>query len=207
VANFIKNNDNIVEKMTSRRTILSETHPANPIRIKAMEIFQNSRLYASLVDNGQYMEDAELDEKIDALIDLLVKRPENESEQANLDFLAAAGSYLIGIDEDVAVEEKDALMNILSLYHCRPPSYVEKLVNDNDLMEIIDQTTAWITANRPQDIAMLFENLILLITKDRRINNQEIDAIMLISEKLKIPVSEAVEKLLNGIASHYLPLS
>jgi len=97
VTNVMEINQDLVREMSTRkRQILMGDHPVNSVRIKAIEAFRHSTLYRSLLDEGRYMEDRDLDEKTDELIDLLRKYPENDTEHAKLDFLAAAGYHLIG---------------------------------------------------------------------------------------------------------------
>ncbi|HOS45790.1 MAG TPA: M48 family metallopeptidase [Paludibacter sp.] len=207
--NFLEINEDLVREMsTQKRQILTGTHPVNPVRIKAIEAFYHSTLFRSLLDEDRYIEDRELDEKTDKLIDLLRKYPENDMEQAKLDFLAAAGYYLIGTDEEITPEENDELMNILSAFYYWPPFYVKSLLEENDPIEIIDRSASYIIDNcSPHDVRKLFVDLIPLVTRDRHIRQQEIDALMLIAEKLKLSVPEAVETILDGIRYLYKPLS
>ncbi|HOQ42866.1 MAG TPA: M48 family metallopeptidase [Smithellaceae bacterium] len=209
MTNFMEINEALVREMSTRkRQILMGDHPVNPVRIKAIEAFRHSTLYRSLLDEGRYVEDQELDEKTDKLIDLLRKYPENDTEQAKLDFLAAAGYHLIGADEEIVPEEYDELMNILSVFHYWPPFYVKSLIKENDPMEIIDRSASYIVENcSPHDVCNLFEALIPLVTRDRHIRQQEIDALMLIAEKLKFSGPEAVKTILEGIRYLYKPLS
>jgi hypothetical protein len=98
-------------------------------------------------------------------------------------------------------------MNILSNYHYWPPTYVENLLKDTDPMVIIDKAAAYIADNMPQDVRPLFNQLIPLIMKDRRIDDREVDALLTIAEKLKLPMPEAVDTLLESIRCLYKPLA
>jgi len=207
-SNFMAMTDGLVtEMMTTPRNFLEEIHPANPVRIKALDAFYHSQTRQSFLADRLYLEDDELTKKTDELISLLQKRPTDDAECAKLDFLAAAGYYLIKSDEEITAEEYDELMNILSNYYYWPPTYVDNLLKDTDPMEIIDKAAAYIADNTPQDVRPLFDQLIPLVTRDRRIDDKEIDALLTIAEKLKLPMPEAVDTLLEGIRCLYKPLA
>lgn len=206
--NFMNLTDSIVKEMMAvRQNYLEGLHPANPVRIKALDCFYRSRLRQSFLENRQYVEDEELNEKTDELISLLQKRPLDDVEYAKLDFLTATGYSLIKSDEDIAPEECDELMNILSHFYYWPPAYLDSLRKDGNLTEIIDKSSAYIVENVPQDVRLLFNALIPLVMKDRRIKDEEINELINIAEKLKIPTAEVVETILDGIRQLYKPLS
>ena len=207
-SNFMAMTDGIItDMMASQQNFLGETHPTNSVRIKALDVFYHSKLRQSFLEKRIYLEDDELTKKTDELILLLQQRPADEAEYAKLDFLAAAGFYLIKSDEDIDAEEYDELINILSAYHYWPPDYVDNLLKDTDPMEIIDKAAAYIVENTPQDVRPLFNQLIPLIMKDRRIDDKEIDALLIVAEKLKLPKAEAVDEILSVIRNLYFPLA
>ena len=207
-SNFMAMTDGIItDMMTSPQNFLEDTHPVFPVRIKALDAFYHSKLRQSFLEKRICIEDDDLTIKTDELISLLQKRPIDKDEYAKLDFLAAAGYYLIKSDEGIVAEEYDGLINILSNYHYWPPDYVDNLLKDTDPMDLIDKAAAYIVENTPQDIRPLFNQLVPLITKDRQIDDKEIDALLTIAEKLKLPTPEAVDMLLEGIRNLYKPLA
>lgn len=201
-SNYMAMTDSIISDiMTSPHNFSGETYPTNSVRIKALDVFYHSKLRQSFLTKRLYAKDNKLTKKTDELISILQKRPIDKDEYAKLNFLAAAGCYLIKSDEDIVAEEYDELINILSNYHYWPPAYVDSLPKDTDPMEIIDKAAAYIVKNTPQDIHPLFKQLVPLITKDRRIDDKEIDALLIIAEKLKLPKAEAVDEILSAISN------
>jgi hypothetical protein len=206
--NFMAMTDSIITDMTNMpHNFMEGTHPTNPVRVKALEVFYHSKLLQSFLSKRLYIKDKKLTQKTDELIALLQKRPADKAGYMKLDFLAAAGYYLIKSDKAIEAEEYDELMNILSNYYYWPPDYVNNLLKKTNPMKIIDKAATYIIANTPHDVWPLFNQLIPLIMKDRRIDDEEIDALLEIAEKLKLPMPEAVDALLEGIRCKYRPLS
>ena len=205
---FMALNDKLVADMTaSRLNYLTETHPANPVRIKALDVFYHSRLRNNFLKSRKRVQDNKLLKQTDELIALLKEQPEDVIDHAALDFLTAAGCYLINGDGDVAAEEYDGLMNMLSDFHSWPPDYVQQLLRKNKAMTIINKSASVILEKCPQYASKLLRTLVPLITRDQRIKNDEIEALLLIAGKLKLTQADAVEIILEEIRGSYQPMA
>ncbi|KAF0155434.1 MAG: metalloendopeptidase family M48 [Syntrophaceae bacterium] len=204
---FIAMNDKLVADMTtSRQNYLTETHPANSLRIKALDVFYHCRLRKSFLKSRKLVQDHKLHRQTDELIALLKDQPEDDIEQAGLDFLTAAGYYLINGDGDVAAEEYDEFMNMLSVFHSWPPDYVKQLLKKSKMMTIINKSASIIIEKCPQYVPSLFRTLVPLITMDKRIKTDGIEALLLIAGKLKLPKLDAIEIILEKIRGKYQPI-
>jgi len=83
-------------------------HPANPVRVKALELFYHSRTRQRFIDSKGCIEDDELTLNTGVLIDNLRLKPTTELQQAEFDFLMSAG-YLIMTGESGWNDEKRLL--------------------------------------------------------------------------------------------------
>ena len=197
---FMALNDKLVADMiTSRQNYLTETHPANPLRIKALDVFYHSRLRNTFLKSRKLVRDNKLCRQTDELIALLSEKTEDDMDQAALDFLAAAGYYLINSDGDVAAEEYDMLMNMLFDFHSWPPDYVRQLLKKKKIMNIINKSASVIVEKCPQYVNSLFRTLVPLVTAKKRIKNDEIEALLTIAGKLKLSKPDAIEIILEKI--------
>jgi hypothetical protein len=204
---FMAMNDKLVADMTtSRQNYLTETHPANPLRIKALDVFYHCRLRKNFLKSRKLVHDHKLRRQTDELIALLKDQPEDDIEQAGLDFLTAAGYYLINGDGDVAAEEYDEFMNMLSVFHSWPPDYVQQLLKKSKMMTIINKSASVIIEKCPQYVPSLFRTLVPLITMDKRIKTDEIEALLLLAGKLKLSKLDAIEIILEKIRGKYQPI-
>lgn len=206
-SNFVAMTDGLIADWTAtQQNLLEASHPLTPIRTKSLEILYNSKLYQNFLDHRTLIEDEELTQKSDDLIELLRKRPTKDIEKAKLDFLAAAGFYLIKSDQTIIDEEYDELMNILSCHHYWPPDYTENLLKDADPIQIIDKSAAFIVEHAPLDAQPLLNQLVPLIVKDRRIEDRELDAFVDIGIKLQIPPPVISNYLLKCIKEYFRPM-
>ena len=206
--NFMAMNDKLVADMsTAGQNYPLETHPANPLRIKALDVFYHSSIRKNFLKNRKLVRDNKLRRQTDELIALLKGQPNDDEDRVCIDFLTAAGCYLINSDGNTATQELDELINMLSNFHSWPPDYVHQVMKHKKPMTIINKSASVILDKCPSYISMLFRLLVPLIAKDQRITQNEIDALLLIAGKLKLTKPEAVEMILEEIRGKYQPMA
>ena len=74
-------------------------------------------------------------------------------------------------------------------------------------MTIINKSASVILEKCPQYASKLLRTLVPLITRDQRIKNDEIEALLLIAGKLKLTQADAVEIILEEIRGSYQPMA
>jgi len=94
---------------------------------------------------------------------------------------------------------------MLSGFHSRPLDYVQQLVKKKNIMKIINKSAAFIIEKCPQYVVSLFRMLVPLITINKRITNDEIEALLTIAGKLKLPKPDAIEIILENIRGKCQP--
>ena len=206
--NFMAMNDKLVADMSvAGQNYLVNTHPVNPLRIKALDVFYHSATRKNFLKSRKLVRDNKLRRQTDELVSLLKVQPADDDDRACLDFLTAAGCYLINSDGNTATQELDELINMLSNFHSWPPDYVHQVMKHKKPMTIINKSASVILDKCPSYISMLFRLLVPLIAKDQRITQNEIDALLLIAGKLKLTKPEAVEMILEEIRGKYQPMA
>jgi len=205
---FINLAERTLSEMAKKPIHIFHSHPAISARVKALHYFFESKTWQNFINREEIQEDKELDEKISQLTLLLKRRPENSIEHAELDFLASAGFLLARCDEKITNEEYDYLINLLSRYFYWPPSYLEKIISDeNVLVEILKRSASFIAQNFPERTRKLYECLLPILFRDRELHEDEVELFLNIGVKeLNIPFSEALNFLLEGIRNYYTPL-
>ena len=206
--NFMVMNDKLVADMSvTGQNYPLDTHPAHPLRIKALDVFYHSSMRKNFLKSRKLVRDNKLRRQTDELIALLKGQPNDDEDRVCIDFLTAAGCYLINSDGNTATQELDELMNMLSNFHSWPPDYVHQVMKHKKPMTIINKSASVILDKCPSYISMLFRLLVPLIAKDQRITQNEIDALLLIAGKLKLTKPEAVEMILEEIRGKYQPMA
>lgn len=201
--------DQLIGEMSESSFHGFETHPTNPIRVKSLRVFYESKTWGNILRGAELHKDEILDKRTDDVVSVLKKRPHFDIEDAELEFLASAGMLLMLSDEDADEDEIDHLNNILSVYLCYPRSFVKDLMEGkHDLLKTLKKSSAFIVEHCPGKTRALYKSLLPLLMRDRKLHDNEVDqALKIAVEELKIPFSEAVDLMLSGIRGFYTPLA
>lgn len=180
-------------------------HPADPVRVKAMELFYHSRTRQRFIDNKGCIEDDELTLNTGVLIDNLRLKPTTELQQAEFDFLMSAG-YLIMTGESGWNDEKSyCLVNILAGYHYRSKILLDNCLNEKTMSDMFERSSLVIAERYTFRANDLFAQLVPLIARGDKISKHEMDMLFCIAKKLKIPEDAAVGMILEIIKDHFKP--
>jgi len=183
------------------------THPANPIRVKALLAFARSRLWKSISRSGKSVTDRNLDSEVSKLLGVMRHEPADEQERTELVFLAAAGLRLIAADRQDCQEEYVHLYNVLSEYVDWPPSFIAELTKVNVKSELIRAAKA-IVREYPHRSMDLLRRLAPIVVRDRRIDDREVGMFLNLGcNMLRLPETEVVAVLLDAVRRDYRPLS
>jgi Zn-dependent protease with chaperone function len=203
--------DALMAEMSETGERVFESHPANPVRVKALELFFRSRTWKDWAKPGKIRRDKVLEEKMESTIAVLRKTPRFEKDQAELEFLASAGFTLMVSDEIASEEEYTYLLNLLSYYYFWPGVYLQSYSEAKDPKEIqrtLKRSAAIIVEKYPQSSRTLLQALMPLLTRDKKLDQRELDTLFSIAEKqLKIPHAEVVDLLLDGLVEHFRPMT
>ena len=206
-----ENITNIAERtfneMQSHPSHVSATHPANPIRIKALAALHRSELIKTVDAGGEIVADKKLNEEIDEIVKILRKVPFNDREWAELDFVGSAGMLIMMADKEINATEHNYLINILSRYIHWPPAYLEHGFDQEKPVDKMKGAAKWIIENCPWRTRDLLKQLFPIIIRDQVIHDTELNTFMKIGiEELKVPSSEIIDVFLEGTKKWYSPL-
>lgn len=195
------------EEMKAHPSYLSISHPANPVRIKALLTFSQSQQYRQLQVGGSAGDDHDLELAMDGILRILRRSPLNDQERTELRFLASAGLLLMGATESCNREEYDYLINLLSQYIQWPPMYLQALEKEN-LTDVMEAEAHTIVSKYPYRTRDLLATLFPIIVRDRHIDDRELEFFVRVgAEELNVPASEVIDLMLAGIRSMYRPLA
>ncbi len=195
------------EEMKAHPSYLSISHPANPVRIKALLTFEQSAQYHQLLSGAAASEDHALDLAMDDILGILRRSPLNDQEQTELRFLASSGLLLMGATESCNKDEYDYLINMLSQYIQWPPMYLQSLEKEN-LTDVMVAEAQTIVQRYPYRTRDLLATLFPVIIRDRRIDDRELEFFVRVgTQELHVTPSEVFDLLLSGIRTMYRPLA
>lgn len=193
------------------------SHPAHPVRVKALELFNESKLFSHLKSRGEAVEDPELSNAMGEAVDVLRKIPRSEREAVQAQFLAAAGFLIMTSDGDVSPAAVSFLDNVLATFCYLPGAlYEDYFGGGNKKMrqkgyraarKLMSQTAPAIVKDYPDLIRPIAGTLIELVIRDNRIDPAELGVLVKIStDHLKIPLTELNSALHESMTERFRPM-
>jgi uncharacterized membrane protein YebE (DUF533 family) len=165
-----------------------DTHPASPIRAKAIQVFSDSDLLKEYKSSGKITTDKKLNEKTSELTKLLEFHPDTKMDHFRSLMILYGGIFLSQIDGTIEASEKNKIIEKLSDFSVNPrrlyetitpmlkePAKIEKIFHDA-VRQIIQ-----INPSERYEILNYFCNIAF---KDRVLRDKEIDYLLKFSKKI-----------------------
>jgi len=180
---YMRENEKILEYFRKEMVANLLSHPINPIRIKAVELFSGSRLFEALEAGEDGADDQLLREQIDDLTGILMSLSHSELDLHRRRFIAGAGLMVAGLDEDVSKAEYEKILMTLSGYVIFPKADLDEIINSGRAAEIAAESTRFIISRNPAERYPLFGYMIEMALSDRKISRKEVAFLYDIGEK------------------------
>ena len=140
------------------------THPVNPIRVQALNLFANA------------MDQAELDEGMDKLISILLRVGNSEEDEYLATFIATAGLIVANSDGNIAREEVDHIIENLASLKIFPMKFLEEINSGNVGQMFGDAVNKLMEINPGMRTGML-RYMIDIVIADNNIDKAELELI------------------------------
>lgn len=194
------------EQMKKYPAYVFASHPANVVRIKALQSFYGSNLWRAVISGQTPAEDSAFQKSMDEILYIVKKSPLTEQETVEMSFTAAAGMLLMAVDKDIDEDEYSYLINILSQYTQWPPSYLDSIRKAN-IGSVMQQSAQKIIEDYPWRAKDLFKTLFPIVNRDNKICDSELSLLLDIGTKeLGLHAHAVVDIILEGIRGSYKPL-
>lgn len=175
---FIEDNINRLEFFKNDQGMNLASHPVNPIRVQALNLFSRSELF---VEGGTSKDD--LQKQMDELTSILLKLRNQPIDFYLAQYLATAGIVIAYADQKVREEEVDAILNELAGLHIFPKSYLENLAKQ-DVNAIFQESVEKILETNPEYREGLLRYLMGVAMSDKNIHQDEVDVVFSIAQQL-----------------------
>lgn len=200
---FIADNDKRLEYFKNDKGINLASHPVNLIRIKAIQLFSQSKAFN--VGYG-HLDDAQLGEAMRELTSILEKIKESELDLYFTHFIAAAGVILSGSDENYNEKEIEAILQELSEFIIFPKFFLDNIVEGGKVMEIFNDSLQRILSVSPGSRESLLYYLARIALSDKKIAENEIGFIFEVGTKaLGYSRTEVAQIFANTIQQRFMP--
>jgi len=203
---YLEENDKVLAYFKNQMTANLMSHPINPIRIKAIELFSQSNTFKSITENKEIEKDDELDKKIDDLIEILLTVSSSELDYHRKHFVAASGILMSTLDEEMTIDEYENIIKTLSNFTIFPKAFLSNIHEQNDAQQILLDSAKSILKINPAEKYMLFEFLIGMAISDQKLIDQEISFLYDIGEKFfSFPRKEIAQIIAKMINQNFMP--
>lgn len=176
--------DEVLEYFRTSAGAVSTSHPVNPVRLKALQFFQESDLYVSVKDGGTPQADKALTGKMQDLIEILLSKGHSPLAGHRKSFLTAAGLLIAGADQEIAETEFERVLATLSYASHFPRRFLDEMIEKDNVVEIFNESVQGILTANPGERFAMFDYMIEIAMADRRIRQPEVDLLFEIGQKV-----------------------
>ncbi len=171
---FLAENEKRLEYFRKDNGLNIASHPINPIRVKAIELFSRSSRFGNEGMGTTLLSDEELDNQMTDLIDVLLKVKNSELDYYLSYFIATAGLIASGVDQKVEENEIEVLLQSLSNFSMFPANFLNHIVENDKVSEIFGSSIKNILEINPAEKESMLLFIIEIIMADRNINSEEV---------------------------------
>lgn len=168
---FIEENNKRLKYFKEEEGLSCDDHPINPIRVEAIHLFSKAK------------SDKELTEKMESLINILLKVRSSELDRNLSIFIATAGLIVASCDGAIDANETDQILDSLAALQIFPIQYIEEL-SKQDVSEKFEESVSKILELDPtlRDTMLLY--IMGIIIADKRFDKKEIELLYNIGENV-----------------------
>lgn len=202
---FSLENEEILKyfKETGSGNLLS--HPINPIRIKAVELFEQSELYRNLLCGAEIIQDIMLENAISELIQSLMVISNSPLNYHRTCFIASAGLIVAGIDKAIEPDEYNAIVDELSAFTVFPKQTLKEMIDENKIDLFFENSVNALLEINPGEKNMMLEYMINIIIADSTILDSELNFVFDFGVKLGFERKEIAQIFATSIQEKFMP--
>jgi hypothetical protein len=203
---YLTENERILNYFKTEKGTNLLSHPINPMRIKAIELFSKSELYQNIINKQDKEEDKVLEEQIDTLTDILMVLSNSQIDRLRSYFIASAGIIVSGIDKQIDKEEIEKIIYELSYLSIFPKEFLSQIYESGKAEDIFKDTIQQILTINPSDRNIMFNYCIGIAIGDKRIAKEEIDFIFGLGKThFGYEEKEAAQIISENIRDRFMP--
>ena len=190
---YLEENLKRLEYFLHDRGVSRDTHPVNPIRVHALNLFANAP------------SEEDLKKGMDEIISALLKISNDEVDYFLSYFIASAGLITINLDGEVTREEIEVVLNNLASFQIFPRDFLENVSKQN-VEEIFKSSIEEVLKRNPDAREGMFSYMISLLLADKTINQAEVDFLFAIGENaFGFSHKEIANRLAVAIQRNFIP--
>ena len=189
---LIADNTRRLQYFLSDRGVSRSSHPVNPIRVQALNLFATCKTQK------------ELQQGMDELISILLKVGDSELDEHMARFIASAGLIVAHSDQSVSKDEVTQIIETLAALKIFPRQYLEEIARGNVSQTFHEAVEGILKINPGLRMGML-DYMIHIVLSDKIIANPELDLLYKFGESVNLSEREVAEAIAVSIQKNYMP--
>ena len=198
--------ERVLEAFRSEMSDVGVSHPINPIRLKALQIFAASELYTSLPAGEHAQEDESLADGMEELVEVLLTKGHSPLSAARRRFIAAAGLLVAGVDDEIGPDEMDAILEPLAAFTHFPARYFRHVLEDRNVQRVFHESASVILEANPGERFSMFRFMVSVALADRQLHTREVELLFEVGEGLfGFQRKEIAQTLAEALQQEFVP--
>lgn len=189
---LIADNSRRLEYFLNDKGVSRASHPVNPIRVQALNLFANAKTQQELHDG------------MDQLISILLKVGDNELDEHVARFAAAAGLLVANTDSAINQDEIDRIIETLASMKIFPGEFLDEIAK-GDVIKTFNESVESILSINPGMREELLNYMINIVLSDKIISKAEIDMLYQFGSSVGLSDMEVGTAIAVAIQSNYIP--
>lgn len=189
---LIADNNRRLEYFLKDRGVSRASHPVNPIRVQALNLF------ATAHDKEQ------LDKGMEELISILLKVGCSELDEQTARFIASAGLIVANSDNDISKDEIEQIIQTLAGLKIFPRKFLDEIAGGN-VIETFNESVGKILEINPGMRDNLLKYMINIVLSDKVIAKDEIELIYNFGNGIGLSEIEIATAFAEAIQQSYIP--
>ena len=189
---LIADNNRRLEYFLKDKGISRSSHPVNPIRVQALNLFATCQ------------SQDELHKGMDELISILLKVGDSELDEYMARFIASAGLIVASSDKRVKEDEVNQIIEMLARLKIFPRKYLEEIAQ-GDVGAIFNDSVENILKINPGMRMGLLEYMIHIALSDKVIARNEVELLYNFGASIALSEMEVASAIAESIQRNYMP--
>lgn len=189
---LLRDNLKHLEYFLNDKGLSRATHPVNPIRVQAINLFANAQ------------SQEELEKGMDQLVSILLKVGNNEQDEHLARFIATSGLLMANADNNVSNEEIDMIVENLASLKIFPMKFLEE-IKKGDVTEIFNDAVSNLMKINPGLREGMLNYMIGIVMSDRNIAKEEIELLTHYGGKIGFSNIEIANMIAVAIQQRFMP--
>lgn len=189
---LIADNNRRLEYFLKDKGVSRASHPVNPIRVQALNLFATSK------------SKEELDKGMDELISILLKVGTSELDEYTAKFIASTGLIVAYSDEGVGKEEVEQIVQSLAGLKIFPRQFLDEIAQ-GDVIATFNEAVGKILEINPGMKDGMLKYMIHIVLSDKIIEKEEVEMVYKFGESIGLSEIEVATAIAESIQQCYVP--